>query len=104
MSRRGSALPGAAWVRPWVQLVEITVSTPLVIAHRTARLVAGGWPPDARERRELTRMVGEKAQAFSRAAWAGVATPPKDTAQLVGNVLAPIRTTVVGNRRRMYGG
>ena len=100
----GGSLPGARWVRPWMQLVEISVSVPIVIGYRTARMATGGWPPDARERRELTRMVGEKATAFGQAAMAAVTTPPKDTAQVLGNVLAPIHRTVVGNRRRLTRG
>lgn len=96
-------VPGAGWVRPWVQLVEISVSAPIVIGYRTARLVLGGWPPDARERRELRRMVTEKAGAFGRAGYVAVARPPKDTARLVGDVLAPLHRTVTGNRRRLAG-
>lgn len=97
----GGSLPGARWVRPWMQLVEITVSVPVVIGYRGARMATGGWPPSARDRRELTRMVQEKAAAFGEAAVAAVTTPPKDTAQLIGNVLAPVHRTVVANRRRL---
>jgi hypothetical protein len=102
--RTASSLPGAQWVRPWMQLVEISFSVPIVIGYRTARLVAGGWPPDARERRDLVRMVSEKAGAFGQAAVAAVTTPPKDTAKAVGNVVAPFHRAVVGNRRRLTGG
>jgi hypothetical protein len=100
---RTSSLPGAGWVKPWLQLAEITVSVPIVIGYRTARLVAGGWPPHPRERRELVRMVSEKADAFARAAVAAVTTPPKDTAAAVGAVVAPVHRSVVGNRRRLSG-
>jgi hypothetical protein len=96
-------LPGAGWVRPWLQLAEISVSAPIVISVRTARLVAGGWPPDARERRELARMVREKAAAFGSVAAAAMTTPPKDTARLVGGVVAPVHRTVVSNRKRLSG-
>ena len=84
-----STRSGSGWLRPWMQLVEITVSTPIVISYRTARLVLGGWPPNAKERRELQRMVTEKASAFGRAGYAAVVNPPRDTAQFVGKVLAP---------------
>ena len=94
-------LSGTGWVRPWVQLVEISLSTPVVIGYRTARMVTGGWPPSRRERREVTRMLQEKAEAFGQAAVAAVTTPPKDTAAVVGNVLAPFHRTVVSNRRRL---
>ncbi len=101
MTPRPSSSPG--WVRPWLQLAEITVSAPVVIAYRTARLAAGGWPPKARERRELTLMVREKAAAFGHAAVVAVTTPPKDTARAVGDVLAPVHRSVVSNRRRLSG-
>jgi hypothetical protein len=101
--RRSAGLPGAGWVRPWFQLVEITVSAPIVITYRTGRLVAGGWPPDARERRELVRMVREKAEAFARIGVAAVTTPPKDAARTLGGVVGPVHRTVVGNRKRLSG-
>jgi hypothetical protein len=103
-SRRAAGrLPGAQWVRPWFQLVEISVSAPIVITYRTGRLILGGWPPDARERRELVRMVGEKAEAFAKIGVAAVTTPPKDAARTLGGVVGPVHRTVVGNRRRLSG-
>lgn len=98
------SLPGARWVRPWVQLVEIVWSAPVVIGYRTARMVTGGWPPSARDRREYRRMVQEKVEAVGLASWAAVTTPPRDTAVVLGNVLAPIHRRVVANRRRLSGG
>lgn len=95
-------MPGAGWVRPWLQLVEIAWSAPLVIGYRTARMVTGGWPPNARDRREYTRMVQEKAEG--QAAYAAVTTPPKDTAKAVGNILSPVHRRVVANRRRLSRG
>lgn len=91
-------------MRPWVQVVEIAWSAPLVIGYRTARMVTGGWPPSARDRREYARMVQEKAAALGQAAVAAVTTPPKDTARVVGNVLAPVHRRVVANRRRLSRG
>lgn len=99
-TKRGS---GAGWVRPWLQLVEISVSAPVVIAHRTARIAIGGWPPSAKDRRELTRMVREKADVVGRVAAAAVTTPPRDTARLVGRVVGPVHRRVVSNRRRLNG-
>lgn len=99
----GRSLPGAKWVRPWLQLVEIAWSAPIVITYRTARLVTGGWPPSARDRREYTRMVREKAEAFGEAAMAA-ATPAKDTATALGDVLAPVHRRVRANRRRLSRG
>jgi hypothetical protein len=100
-SAAGTSLPGAGWVRPWMQLVELSWSVPVVIGYRTARIVAGGWPPSARDRRELVRMVQEKAETFGKVAVAAVTSPPKDTARAVGNVVAPVHRTVVSNRRRL---
>lgn len=97
----GGSWPGARWVRPWMQLVEISWSAPVVIGHRLVRMAAGGWPPGARDRRELERMVQEKAAVFGRAAVAAVTTPPRDTAAAVGHVLGPVHRTVVANRRRL---
>jgi hypothetical protein len=97
----GPSIPGAGWVRPWLQLAEISVSVPVVIGHRTARIVLGGWPPHPRERRELVRMVQEKADAFGRAAVAAVTTPPKDATTAVGAVVGPVHRRVVANRRRL---
>jgi hypothetical protein len=101
--RTAGRLPGAQWVRPWFQLVEISVSAPIVITYRTGRLILGGWPPDARERRELVRMVGEKAESFAKIGVAAVTTPPKDAARAVGGVVGPVHRTVVGNRKRLSG-
>ncbi|WP_165825879.1 hypothetical protein [Actinomycetospora cinnamomea] len=100
----GRSWPGAEWVRPWMQLVEIAWSAPVVIGYRVVRVAAGGWPPPARERRELERMVGEKAEAFGRAAVAAVTTPPRHTARAVGAVVGPVHRSVVGNRRRLTRG
>ncbi|MEU6700700.1 hypothetical protein [Pseudonocardia sp. NPDC046786] len=88
------ALAGA-----WLAIAEIAVTAPVVIAHRTARLVTGGGPPGPQERRELTRMWAEKVDAFTRAAVvAGTSVPGPATA---ARVLAPIRTRVRGNARRL---
>jgi hypothetical protein len=103
MGNSGSTIPGAGWVKPWLQLAEISVSVPVVVGYRTARMLAGGWPPSARERRELVRMVREKADVFGRAAVAAVTNPPKDTAAAVGAVVGPVHRRVVGNRRRLSG-
>lgn len=86
-------------VAPWLAIAEIAVTAPVVIAHRTVRLVTGGWPPGARERRELTRMWTEKVDAFSRAAVVAATTVPGPRA--AARALAPIRTRVRANARRL---
>ena len=100
----GVSSPGPGWVKPWVQAAEIAWSAPVVIAYRTVRMASGGWPPSARDRREYTRMVQEKVEAFTQAATAAVRTPPKDTAKAVGAVLGPVHRRVVANRRRLSRG
>jgi hypothetical protein len=44
--------------------VELSFAVPQVIAMRTARMLAAGVNPSARDRREFERMGTEKAQAF----------------------------------------
>jgi hypothetical protein len=44
--------------------VELSLAVPQVIAMRTARMLAAGVNPSARDRREFERMGTEKALAF----------------------------------------
>ena len=99
-ARGAAARPStAAVVAPWLALAEITMTAPLVIGLRTARLVTGGLSPSARDRREIRRMWVEKADAFSRSAvLAATSVPGPATAAAV---LAPLRTRVRGNARRL---
>ncbi len=96
MASRRPAIPGTAWLRPWLQLVEISWSAPVVIGYRTARMLTGGWPPSARDRREYSRMVQEKVDAFGQAAVAAMSSP--------AGALTPVHRRVVANRRRLSGG
>ena len=93
--------PGADWVRAWTQAVEMSWSAPMVIGYRTARLLTGGWPPSARDRREYVRMWQEKVDAFGRAYLAAMTTPPQDTARMITAAASPIHRRVVANRRRL---
>ena len=104
MTKNRSAVgssPEAGWLRPWMQLVEIAWSAPLVIGYRTARLATGGWPPSARDRREYTRMMQEKAAAFGEVAVAAARTGPTISARAFSSVLAPAHRRVVANCRRL---
>jgi hypothetical protein len=94
----------AQWTRAWTQLAEIAWSAPVVIGYRTATLLAGGWPPSAKDRREYTRMWQEKAEAFGRAYFAALTTPPQDAARLSARVVSPVHRKVVANRRRLSRG
>lgn len=46
------------------QAAEIAMAAPLVIALRSARMLAAGVEPNARDRREFRRMGVEKGQAY----------------------------------------
>jgi hypothetical protein len=99
--RRTAALPGAEWARAWALAVEITWSAPVVIAYRTGRMLTGGWPPSARDRREYARMWQEKVDAFGRAYLAAITTPPQETARVLAAAAGPVHRRVVANRRRL---
>jgi len=43
---------------------ELAIAAPMVVALRTARMLAAGATPDARDRREFALMGSEKLQAF----------------------------------------
>lgn len=90
------------WIAPWMQVCEIAVTAPLVIGYRTARMLTGGFPPSARDRREYTRMWQEKVVGLSRAAVAAATATPGPVA--IGRALAPVRDTVRGNARRLSKG
>lgn len=49
---------------------QIAFTAPQVIAHRTARLAASGHTPNARDRKEFTRMGQEKFEAFGESMFA----------------------------------
>ena len=85
-----------------MQVCEIACTTPLVIGYRTARMLTGGWPPSARDRREYTRMWQEKVEAFAQAATAAVTAPPGPVA--AGRALTPVRRRVRSNARRLSRG
>jgi hypothetical protein len=50
--------------RSLAKFAELSVAAPQVVALRTARMLAAGANPGARERRELERMGTEKMLAF----------------------------------------
>jgi len=58
------------WITPWMQACEIACTGPLVIGYLTARMLTGGRPPSARDRREYARMWQDKVEAFTQAAMA----------------------------------
>ncbi len=102
-SRHVTRAPSATdWIAPWMQMCEIAATAPLVIGYRTARMLTGGWPPSARDRREYTQMWQEKVAAFTQAVMVAATAPPGPVT--VGRVLSPVRRRVRGNARRLSRG
>ena len=60
--------PLAAWTQLAWKLGEMSVASAQVIAHRSARMAAAGPVPDARDRKEFTRMGTEKVEAATASA------------------------------------
>jgi hypothetical protein len=66
--RKGGTVLG--WWQPWMQMWEIAVAAPQVVAHRTARAARSGPTPPTADRKELTRMTQEKFEACGESAGA----------------------------------
>jgi len=49
--------------------IELGAAAPAVIAIRTARMMAAGASPTPADRREMSRMVSEKIDAFGKSWW-----------------------------------
>lgn len=64
----GTGLGFPVWWQPWVQMWEIAVAAPEVVAHRTARMAKSGPTRSSADRRELARMTQEKFEAFGESA------------------------------------
>lgn len=60
----------SAAVATALQLAELGVAVPQVVAHRVARMAMAGAQPSARDQREFTGMVLEKQLAFAQAGMA----------------------------------
>ncbi|MGH8587259.1 MAG: polyhydroxyalkanoate granule-associated phasin [Gammaproteobacteria bacterium] len=67
-TRRRKGGTGLGWWQPWMQLWEIAVAAPQVVAHRTARMARSGPTRSSADRKELTRMTQEKFEAFGESA------------------------------------
>ncbi|MGQ0617390.1 MAG: polyhydroxyalkanoate granule-associated phasin [Acidimicrobiia bacterium] len=48
----------------WMRTSQMMMTAPVVMAQRTARMMAAGHSPSARDQRELRRMSEEKTEAF----------------------------------------
>lgn len=82
-------------------MAEIAWAAPQVMAFRMTRMMTGGWPPNARDRREYTRMGQEKGEAFFQAWMAAAFSWPTMSAAAVEHTLAPVHRKVVANNRRL---
>ncbi len=73
---RGSA-------RSLIKAAELSIAAPQVIAMRTARMMAAGHTPGARDRSEFSRMGAEKLEAFTEA-WMAMAAQTFKASQHFG--------------------
>jgi hypothetical protein len=59
----GTRLRLPVWWPPWMQMWEIAVAAPQVVAHRTARMMSKSDPtPSTADRKELTRRPGRNSR------------------------------------------
>ncbi|MGZ5234463.1 MAG: polyhydroxyalkanoate granule-associated phasin, partial [Burkholderiales bacterium] len=59
MARKRRRVPGSL-----LKAAELAIAAPQVVAIRTARMLAAGPNPNARDRAEFSKMGTEKVQAF----------------------------------------
>jgi hypothetical protein len=95
-----ATLPGVDW-RAWFQAWEVAMATPEIIAHRTARMMLGGWPPSARDQSEYVRMFQEKGEAFVESWIAATLAWQRGGAIAMQQGLGPVHRRVTANRRRL---
>jgi hypothetical protein len=92
---------GLDWVPAWIKAWEIAWAAPQVVTYRMMRMMWGGWPPSARDRREYSRMGQEKADAMTQSLMAGAMAWPMAGAAVFEKMLAPVHTRVTANNRRL---
>lgn len=97
----GGHASALTWLAPCVQMWEMALVTPQVVAYRTIRIVSGGWPPNARDRLEYTRMVTEKVNAFGQVATAMLALSPGTGIAAMSGVIEPLHRKVLANHHRL---
>ncbi len=91
-------------VTAWIKACEIAWAAPQVITYRMMRMMWGGWPPSARDRREYSRMGQEKADAFTQSMMAGAMAWPLAGAAVFEKMLVPVHRRVTANNRRLARG
>jgi hypothetical protein len=88
--RKGGTVLG--WWRPWMQMWEIAVAAPQVVAHRTARMAKLGPTRSTADRKELTCMTQEKFEIFGESASAMAAEIFKANLALWPSVVCAVWT------------
>jgi len=78
-----------------MQLWEIAVAAPQVVAHRTARMARSGPAPPTADRKELMRMTQEKFEAFGESAGAMAAEIVKANLALWPSVVRAGRSSAM---------
>lgn len=91
------------WSGPLVQVGQIAWAAPQVVVHRAVRMVRGGWPPSARDRREYVRMGREKVEGLVEVVTI-LATSSRTGSALARQALGPVHRRVLANRRRLARG
>ncbi|MGH8479156.1 MAG: hypothetical protein ACREXK_06205 [Gammaproteobacteria bacterium] len=94
-TRRCKGSTGLGWWQPWMQMWEIAVAAPEVVAHRTARMAKSGPTRSSADRNELKRMTQEKFEAFGESAVSSAAS------RLLAKGLAPVRRRATANAKRL---
>lgn len=97
--------PYALWWQVSLRTWEMLLASSQVIGIRTSRMARAGASPDARDRREFTRMVSEKGQAAQRSGLAMATQWPGAWSQLWLRTwlagLTPVHRTATANARRL---
>jgi hypothetical protein len=79
----------------------MAMAIPEVIAHRTTRMMLGGWPPSTRDQVEYARMIQEKGEAFVESWLAATLAWQRGGSAVMHESLGPVHRRVIANRRRL---
>ena len=91
---------GLTGTSTWLQICEIALVAPQVVAYRSARIVTGGWPPSARDRLEYKRMVTEKIKAMGQISAAVLSASTGGGVGALKAPIGPMHRKILANRRR----
>lgn len=100
-----TSFPIALWWQVALKTWEMLLASSQVIGLRMGRMAQAGAKPNARDRREFTRMGSEKVQAAAQSGWAVAAqlqaTWWRSWAQMAHAALVPVHRTATANARRL---